>query len=73
MEDTNGPGPQLPSPPPRLFDRLAQLSGYTWDQSTEPFHSVSEPAEERDIAPMNHADCLLYRAMITGMSLAFDT
>ena len=45
MEDTSGPRSQLPSPPPRLFDRLAQLSGYTWDQSIEPFHSVSEPAE----------------------------
>ena len=24
----------------RLYERLAQLSGYTWDQSIQPFHSV---------------------------------
>lgn len=29
-------------PPPRLYERLAQLGGYTWDQSVQPFHSVSE-------------------------------
>ncbi len=29
------------SAPPRLFERLAQISGFTWDQSTEAFHSVS--------------------------------
>ncbi|KAL8906915.1 MAG: hypothetical protein Q9207_001723 [Kuettlingeria erythrocarpa] len=26
-------------PPNHLFDRLSHLSGYTWDQSIEPFHS----------------------------------
>lgn len=31
---------QALQPPPRLFERLAQLSGYTWDQSLQPFHSV---------------------------------
>lgn len=41
MEETLGAGVQVPSPPLRLFDRLAQLHGYTWDQSIEPFHSVS--------------------------------
>lgn len=41
MEESLGPGVQVPSPPLRLFDRLAQLPGYTWDQSIEPFHSVS--------------------------------
>lgn len=30
----------LPLPPARLFERLAQLPGYTWDQSAEPFHST---------------------------------
>ena len=33
---------QALQPPPRLYERLAQLSGYTWDQSIQPFHSVSE-------------------------------
>ena len=28
------------SPPPRLFERLGQITGYTWDQSIRPFHSV---------------------------------
>ncbi|KAG4034685.1 hypothetical protein MFRU_002g00410 [Monilinia fructicola] len=26
-------------PPPRIFDRLSQIAGYTWDESKEPFHS----------------------------------
>lgn len=26
-------------PPPRIFERLNQLSGYTWDESKKPFHS----------------------------------
>ncbi|KAJ5576840.1 hypothetical protein N7535_003766, partial [Penicillium sp. DV-2018c] len=30
----------LPLPPARLFERLGQLVGYTWDQATEPFHST---------------------------------
>lgn len=35
-------GEQLPLPPNRLFERLAQIgSNYTWDQSIDPFHSVS--------------------------------
>lgn len=29
-------------PPPRLYERLAQLPGYTWDQSFRPFHSVRQ-------------------------------
>ena len=33
---------QALQPPPRLYERLAQLSGYTWDQSIQPFHSVRE-------------------------------
>ena len=43
MEDHGGGAQNLPAPPPRLFERLAQLSGYTWDQSTQPFHSVGSP------------------------------
>jgi hypothetical protein len=26
-------------PPPRLFERLRQITGYTWDESKAPFHS----------------------------------
>lgn len=26
-------------PPPRLFERLRQIAGYTWDESQEPLHS----------------------------------
>ncbi|KAF7595847.1 hypothetical protein BBP40_004659 [Aspergillus hancockii] len=40
MEDSNILGEDLPLPPTRLFERLAQLPGYTWDQSIEPFHST---------------------------------
>ena len=29
-------------PPPRLFERLAKIPGFTWDPSIRPFHSVSE-------------------------------
>lgn len=32
-------GEDLPVPPARLFERLAQLPGYTWDHSIDPFHS----------------------------------
>jgi len=35
------------SAPPRLFERLAQISGFTWDQSTEAFHSVSSSRKEK--------------------------
>ncbi|KAF9893081.1 hypothetical protein FE257_012492 [Aspergillus nanangensis] len=40
MEDSNILGEDLPLPPARLFERLAHLPGYTWDQSIEPFHST---------------------------------
>lgn len=26
-------------PPPRLFERLRQIAGYTWDETKEPLHS----------------------------------
>ncbi|KAH6606673.1 serine threonine kinase [Trichoderma cornu-damae] len=29
-----------PPPPPRLFERLRQIAGYTWDESAPPFHST---------------------------------
>ncbi|CAG8100927.1 unnamed protein product [Penicillium salamii] len=40
MEESNPFGEDLPLPPARLFERLSQLSGYTWDQAIEPFHST---------------------------------
>ncbi|KAL4765426.1 putative sensor histidine kinase/response regulator [Aspergillus foveolatus] len=40
MDDSHILGEDLPLPPARLFQRLAQLPGYTWDQSIEPFHST---------------------------------
>ncbi|KAL4921897.1 hypothetical protein BDW62DRAFT_173623 [Aspergillus aurantiobrunneus] len=40
MDDSHILGEDLPLPPARLFQRLAQLPGYTWDQSSEPFHST---------------------------------
>lgn len=32
--------PPPPPPPPRLFERLRQIAGYTWDESKQPFHST---------------------------------
>lgn len=40
MDDSHILGEDLPLPPARLFQRLAQLPGYTWDQSSEPVHST---------------------------------
>jgi hypothetical protein len=40
MEESNPFGEDLPLPPARLFERLSQLYGYTWDQAIEPFHST---------------------------------
>ncbi|EAW09822.1 putative sensor histidine kinase/response regulator [Aspergillus clavatus NRRL 1] len=42
MEEDNNYilGEDLPLPPARLFERLAQLPGYIWDQTVEPFHST---------------------------------
>lgn len=40
MEDSHIPGEHLPQLPARLFERLAQLPGYNWDQSIEPFLST---------------------------------
>ncbi|RCI16506.1 hypothetical protein L249_2274 [Ophiocordyceps polyrhachis-furcata BCC 54312] len=32
--------PPPPPPPPRLFDRLRQIAGYTWDEAQPPVHST---------------------------------
>ncbi|KAL4810039.1 hypothetical protein BDV18DRAFT_52126 [Aspergillus unguis] len=40
MDDSHILGEDLPLPPARLFQRLAQLPGYTWDQTSEPVHST---------------------------------
>lgn len=40
MEDSTSLSEDLPLPPTRLFERLGQLPGYTWDESVEPFHST---------------------------------
>ncbi|KAL8989575.1 MAG: hypothetical protein Q9177_001563, partial [Variospora cf. flavescens] len=39
MEETEQNGEEQDVPPSHLFERLSYLSGYTWDQSIEPFHS----------------------------------
>ena len=49
----------------RLFERLAQLSGYTWDQSIQPFHSVRRARPVKDV----FTDLLVARLTTTGMSL----
>ncbi|KAJ5594780.1 uncharacterized protein N7459_000988 [Penicillium hispanicum] len=40
MEESHLLGEDLPLPPTRLYERLGQLPGYTWDPSIEPFHST---------------------------------
>ncbi|KAL8832988.1 MAG: hypothetical protein Q9170_004587 [Blastenia crenularia] len=39
MEENDKDGEEQALPPHHLFERLSYLSGYTWDQSIEPFHS----------------------------------
>jgi hypothetical protein len=29
----------LLDPPPRIYERLRQIAGYTWDENQLPFHS----------------------------------
>ncbi len=41
MDGTDALGDGSLFPPSRLFERLAQIPGYTWDQSIKPYHSVS--------------------------------
>ncbi|EED19860.1 sensor histidine kinase/response regulator, putative [Talaromyces stipitatus ATCC 10500] len=40
MEEDYILGDDLPLPPARLFERLALLPGYIWDQAIEPIHST---------------------------------
>lgn len=59
-------------PPNLLFDRLSHLSGYTWDQSIEPFHSVRhQPPIQREEVGV-HSTKYATRATIIGMSLVFS-
>jgi len=39
-KSSGGDEDELLQPPQYLFERLAKLKGYTWDQSLEPFHSA---------------------------------
>ena len=51
MKESTGLGEQLPLPPNRLYERLAQIgTRYTWDQSIEPFHSVQILSLYTDVA-----------------------
>ena len=42
-------GGQAMQTPQRLYERLAQISGYTWDQSIQPFHSVRSTTLRKDV------------------------
>ncbi|KAJ3473802.1 hypothetical protein NLG97_g10125 [Lecanicillium saksenae] len=39
-----------PPPPPRLFERLRQIAGYTWDESIHPVHSTYDYWQLRDLS-----------------------
>ena len=59
-----GGGEDSLQPPSHLFERLAQLKGYTWDESFEPFYSASTQRRSVD----QHTDPSSFRATATGMS-----
>ncbi|RFU34604.1 hypothetical protein B7463_g1753, partial [Scytalidium lignicola] len=40
MDGFPAAGDERLGPPPRLFERLRQIAGYTWDESKEPFRST---------------------------------
>ncbi|KAI9807747.1 MAG: hypothetical protein M1826_004457 [Phylliscum demangeonii] len=40
MDEENGMKEDLQSTFPRIYDRLGQIPGYSWDRSVEPFHST---------------------------------
>ncbi|KAH8820013.1 HHK1, histidine kinase-group X protein [Xylogone sp. PMI_703] len=40
MDGSLAAGDERLGPPPRLFERLHQIAGYTWDESKEPFRST---------------------------------
>lgn len=67
MAPTGGGENDVPQPPQHLYERLALLKGYTWDQTIELFHSAS-PVYKLVWDPNNIALC---RAMIIGMSSVF--
>lgn len=69
MEESDGfSGGNLSQPPRRLFERLTQLSGYSWDQSVEPFHSVSSQSGPGRPSTNDYHN----RLTITGTSLEFS-
>ena len=39
MDGAAFPSDDLLDPPPRLFERLRQIAGYTWDESQAPIHT----------------------------------
>ena len=58
----------LPSPPSHLFERLAQLPGYSWETNLEPFHSVSAL-----ILQIGQSADLIARLMTIGTFLGIGT
>lgn len=69
MRDPDGTeGGQAMQVPQRLYERLAHISGYTWDQSIQPFHSVRKTTLGRDVL----TDFLEDRPTTTGMSLVLN-
>ena len=44
MEEDIDCGEDLPLPPARIFERLAQISGYTWDPSVSAPSLLISPA-----------------------------
>ncbi|PQE31946.1 hypothetical protein CJF32_00001528 [Rutstroemia sp. NJR-2017a WRK4] len=46
-------------PPPRIFERLSQIAGYTWDEYKEPFHSSYDnwqvDGTKNTAAPQGHS------------------
>ena len=69
MRDPDGiEGAQTMQIPQRIYERLAHISGYTWDQSIQPFHSVRRTMLAKDI----FTDFLEGRLTTTGMSLVLS-
>ena len=69
MRDPDGTeGGQAMQIPQRLYERLAQISGYTWDQSIQPFHSVRKTTLGKDV----FTDFRDGRLTTIGMSLVLS-
>ena len=64
MNGYRGGGEDSPQPPPHLFERLAHLKGYTWDESIEPFYSASIQGRSED----HYTNPSPFRPTTTGMS-----